>query len=437
MTQKTQKHRKLMHRCKLVRSIWLLPLLFSVLFSCKDDLPSNPTWFQDVQPILTAQCARCHGLVKDVRAPAEFRLDRYEEAVAHKERIFERAVNYEKTGALPMPPDAFLSNDQREILRRWIENDTPEGSRASNQLPSIEVLTPLPSSVDQELQISFRVFDLDYDAVLVSVGYREHGSGAPLTMLSLAQHGAQYQLAFDTGVVRDVSTIDVVALLDDGIARMHEVVLAANVSVDHQGKGAAPLVLWTSEGLVSKPETTVQWSATDADNDALSFSLELLQVDASNNIVEARTLAQDLLDIREYVVNTSLLLEEDAMRNPLFYQFRVTASDGKNERSAHSASFSLLSLTWEEDIRPMLMKHCGGCHNAMGITPTVEFFRVDKYDENDPVAPINNDWGVWEMSDNIYDQVITRGRMPLGASMPQDEKARLGAWIVSGLPRLP
>ncbi len=43
------------------------------------DVPANPTWADDVQPILAAKCVRCHGDQPIQGAPAGFRLDRYDD----------------------------------------------------------------------------------------------------------------------------------------------------------------------------------------------------------------------------------------------------------------------------------------------------------------------------------------------------------------------
>ena len=47
------------------------------LAACGAEVPESPTYFDDVAPILHANCVRCHGAVPSDPKIARFRLDRY------------------------------------------------------------------------------------------------------------------------------------------------------------------------------------------------------------------------------------------------------------------------------------------------------------------------------------------------------------------------
>ena len=59
----------------------VLGLSFLLLGGCGSDgdggAPEAPTWFADVQPLMAAQCASCHGATPISDAVSDFRLDRY------------------------------------------------------------------------------------------------------------------------------------------------------------------------------------------------------------------------------------------------------------------------------------------------------------------------------------------------------------------------
>lgn len=90
-----------------------------------------PTWCQDIRPVLAASCvSSCHGADTSGSHRSDFRLDMYEAsggvlgARDVAARIKARAVDLQT-----MPPaDAGVpapSEDQRELLTRWMAGGTP------------------------------------------------------------------------------------------------------------------------------------------------------------------------------------------------------------------------------------------------------------------------------------------------------------------------
>jgi hypothetical protein len=83
-----------------------------------------PVWTDDIAPLITAECGRCHTLPPTNGALATFRLDKYERsdtpdnlpgAYEMRVRLRVRAV-LQRT----MPPDKQLTRDQRDRIDRWV-----------------------------------------------------------------------------------------------------------------------------------------------------------------------------------------------------------------------------------------------------------------------------------------------------------------------------
>lgn len=114
-----------------------------------------PTWYQDVEPIVTARCASCHydgGI-------APFALDSYEAASARAGAM----ASATSAGVMPpYPPDTScnsyrydrsLSDEQIQTLSDWADADAPEGD-ATNPGAPLDVEVESLSRVDVELALS-------------------------------------------------------------------------------------------------------------------------------------------------------------------------------------------------------------------------------------------------------------------------------------------
>jgi uncharacterized membrane protein len=96
------------------------------------DIPEEPTW-QDVKPLLDAYCNECHSVPPALGAPGGFRYDVCEDtgseagAATFAGRIQVRTVDELPS---PMPPSNYTaqpSPEDKEMLRRWVENGAPCG----------------------------------------------------------------------------------------------------------------------------------------------------------------------------------------------------------------------------------------------------------------------------------------------------------------------
>src|SRR5665647_1266062 len=111
----------------------VVSVLVSVIGSlagCGDGLPASPTYFTDIQPILRANCVRCHGADPVDPKIAKFRLDRYVKGDAATFDAWDYAQGTTQDPAPmirvavdqespAMPPDYALTDRQRDILARW------------------------------------------------------------------------------------------------------------------------------------------------------------------------------------------------------------------------------------------------------------------------------------------------------------------------------
>lgn len=438
------------------------------LAACGEDLPENPTYFGEIQPLLQAACSACHGADPVDPKVASFRLDRYVKDDAATYDVWDYAqpsgdgvpplqrvaVNRE---APAMPPGKALSQRDRDLLERWLAQGAPKGTRA-NRLPAIERLAPAEvSAVDQELTLSLRAWDDDRDGLIVELWAHELGASGDAGDLPVSpRFGAgQRELTIDTGSLASKRSYQLYAILDDGHAddpaqNRTRADVVPEVFVDHGLRGTAPLVrlLTPNGGETLIGSTTITWSASDADaGDTLTLELALVAVAADGTETSAMPLAGALPNTGSFMWSIpSSIPATDSSGAPQRYKVRVTARDQlgqpQNVRSDLSdATFTIAhpvatTLTWS-DVRPVFTMYCGACHGEPARTGPLDYFRLDKYDAGDPVAPVTSDLGVYEVRQLVYQRMITTSQMP-PASSPQPssaDRARVGSWILGGAPR--
>ncbi len=97
--------------------------------ACAEEYPEEPTWNGEIELIISANCGRCHGEELHNGAPAGSRLVRFRDAMEWADRILGRTIYFEDDpfGRGQMPPDSYLTNDQKEALERWVANGMPLG----------------------------------------------------------------------------------------------------------------------------------------------------------------------------------------------------------------------------------------------------------------------------------------------------------------------
>jgi cytochrome c553 len=448
-----------MVRCTVLVSV--------VLAACGGDVPANPTWFDDVQPILRANCARCHGADPSSPKISKFRLDRYvkDDAATFDAWDYAQAsggssapmvavaVDHETPA---MPPDYSLTDRQRDILARWSEQGAPKGAR-SNQVPEIELVSPQgATTADQSLDLSIRSWDPDLDGLVVQLWAHDLATtGADQDLPLGAPVGGGLRAAtVDTGQLASKHGFEIYANLDDGFAddptqNQTRATVIPSLAVDHGARGTAPTVKLVApnggEALIGT--TTITWTASDPDaGDTVTIDLALIAVASDGTETMTAAIASGLANTGSYAwMIPSTIPATDGAGAAIPYRIRVTGTDAlgmpRNVRSDESdgtvtlAQATTTTLTWA-DVKPIFATYCLACHGQPAKTAALDYFRLDKYNAADPVAPINGDQGAYEMRSTIYTRLVVQANMP-PAAQPQpsaQDRQKIGDWILGGAP---
>ncbi|MBA3398099.1 MAG: hypothetical protein H0T89_36070 [Deltaproteobacteria bacterium] len=207
------------------RTIYL-GLVGLLLAACAPDVPAAPSFQQDIQPILAANCVRCHGTPAIGGAPSGFRLDMFEDvevidpsgvglitiagAKSQSSRIAARAAAGE------MPPRFPLDDWQIEMLENWEANPV-RGTRADNRAPTAsveaiedEVVEETPG-IRRFVTITVRVDDPDPDIVGGVLRARLGATVYPIGMIHSGINRIRWET---TAIAAGEFTLD--AVLDDG-----------------------------------------------------------------------------------------------------------------------------------------------------------------------------------------------------------------------------
>lgn len=424
---------------------------------CGPSVPPHPTYFQDVQPILQANCERCHGPDPQQPQIAGFRLDRYVagdkqslDAYDYQKAIVDHSAATPRLVAPTMPPTYPLSDRQKAVLRNWVTDNAPKGER-DNTPPRAELVdaSTIPTSVDQTLDLKVRSWDDDGDGLWVQLFAREVGQANELPLAKRFGQGIRSVTA-DTGVLPSGRTFEVFAALDDGFSdepwqNRVDVTLIPALAVDHGAKGTAPLVqlVQPNGGNTLLGTITIAWTASDPDpGDTLSIDLDLYKNDGTS-WVKVETIGSGLPNGPQSVQWTPDV-PDSANGVAIPYKIRVTATDtAGNVRSDDSdAPFTVApppkttTLTWA-DVKPIFQACCVECHGATPSVPSNDYFRLDKYDVADPVPPADTDQGVYDVRDLVYQKMIVEKSMPppAGSTKPtQAQRDQVAEWILGGAP---
>lgn len=435
-------------------------LLLLTVAACGADVPTQPTYFTDVQPILRANCARCHGADPiDIRV-AKYRLDRYVkddtstlDAFDYAQAIGEHAVDHM---APAMPPDYALTDRQQEILARWIAADAPKGTR-DNHLADVTLIAPTSATTaDQSLDTTFRSFDADADGLAVQLWARDTADGERIA-LGAQTGGGTRTLSIDTGALASKHTFEIYAVLDDGFFddpaknKEREVTLLPSVLVDHGARGTAPTVrlVAPNDGGTQIGTINIAWSATDPDvGDTLTIDLALVRYDANDAEVSSMPIMSGLPNSPSsfmWTVPTSVPTSDAT--GPIPYRIRITATDAlgmpRNVRSDVSdVPFTLEAATttthsWD-DVGPLFVKYCQECHSQPPSTPVLDPYCFIEYDQQHLVAPCEaTDLGVYDRRADIYTRVVTQANMPPASAavkMTAADRAIIASWLSGGAP---
>lgn len=202
-----------------------LLLLAAAAAGCAPEVPAEPTWVDDVRPILAANCIRCHSPPYIGGAPSVFRLDKFDNEMvedgpdsdsdpdliggAHDYSLSIKGVTEQET----MPPRFPLTGRQIDLLAAWSDAGAPHGEpRADNALPTMTVAGEVAAAPGR-IALSYEIADADGD-IVTGLLVADPGGGAdpaPIVVSNQLFVGrGELTGALPTG------TYELMAELDDG-----------------------------------------------------------------------------------------------------------------------------------------------------------------------------------------------------------------------------
>lgn len=196
-------------------------LIAALVGACAPDVPRNPTWIEDVRPILAANCIRCHSVPQIGGSPGQMRLDTYETIEIQPGYAVDGAQVYAHEIATRvaegiMPPRFPLTDRQVDILEAWDEADAPRGERPGNQTPEMTF---------GDLEADGTVVSFDYsitdadDDIVTGVLYAE-ATGADPVPVAGSLFGGNGSVRVDISDFIDelvAGDVDLTVELNDGV----------------------------------------------------------------------------------------------------------------------------------------------------------------------------------------------------------------------------
>ncbi|MEK6607561.1 MAG: hypothetical protein AABZ30_07875 [Myxococcota bacterium] len=289
---------------------------------CGPAVPESPAYYDDVRPILLANCVRCHGpgTPGHRRARGAWRADTWDAAqglagVSEVAPAITGVAGIE--GRMPKEPGP-LPDFQRDLLLAWADAGWPRGDRFRNEAPVFEFLFPAAveqvTEADATLEVEYLLTDDDGDACFAKIGVEGQSDEATAEL-----GGGRKTTPIDTSVLA-TGAYRLVATARDGLTTV-EGIPSGPFRVP--ARNAAPRVRWVSpQGpavLRTGDSIEIAWEASDADGDAVDVRVEAIGVGAA----VALPPVQGPWTIAGLSAGSG-------------WSFRVTASDGELERADES-----------------------------------------------------------------------------------------------------
>ena len=196
------------------------------------DTPSDPTWIEDVRPIVYANCVRCHGYPAIHEAVPTFRLDSYSSTLMPDGDEMDGAAAaatfngyladpFNGESKSQMPPRFPLEDRQVDILLDWIalgDDEVepvvfpPRGERPDNAEPDMTFTEDLEVG-GSRITAAYFIEDLDDDPV-TGVLFAQ-GAGDPVSLAGDLFAG-RGEVSAELSLL-EPGEYDIYAELDDGV----------------------------------------------------------------------------------------------------------------------------------------------------------------------------------------------------------------------------
>jgi hypothetical protein len=203
-------------------------LLLLAAAACAPEVPAEPTWVDDVRPILAANCIRCHSPPFIGGVPQSFRLDIYDDD-PYIDPVFEAPLNGAASMSAQnyfidvlvtrstMPPQFPLTDRQVEVMQAWRDAEEPKGEpREGNSPPTMTVLGDIEVSPGV-VRLSYAIDDADGDIVTGVITGDPGGGADPAPIIATNEIFAgrgRVNVPLPTG------NYELTAELDDGSERV-------------------------------------------------------------------------------------------------------------------------------------------------------------------------------------------------------------------------
>jgi hypothetical protein len=414
-------------------------------------VPDKPSWFADVQPILKANCMRCHGEDPIGGAPSTFRLDTFAGNGA--------APNYSHNGAALLAPfivarvdvdqmptvGPLLTDRQKEILRKWALTDevTSLGMLPTpgvgNQAPT--ATATMPASADAFAAIYVTIDDPDGDTVRGTL------TAGSLTIAPL--HDGLNAITWDTGTVPPgVETIH--ASFSDESRMLPIEQDLGTITVAHASNNTAPFLTIDSPkefDLLADQlgQANIQLTIADPDDDKGTVSITAFHGDTRVGVSSGKVAGLNAGQAQTFKWDTSAKLPtgDFEFEASASWRLEITVTDARGaSRTITSGYFAIEHSTSTDTystnsgrIKKIIDDHCAGkCHNTSG-TDGKEI--LDPFLDWTSVVNIQAHKGI------MWRKLILRRDMPpkseaeLWPDNPLSESDRqaIGDWLAAGAPQ--
>lgn len=195
------------------------------LSACAPEVPENPTWLQDVRPIVLANCVRCHTPPPIEGAPDNVRFDKYDDENRDGEggadmygAASEAMIMAVRVEAEEMPPEFPLLPRQIDVIQAWADNGAPKGDPIEgNRAPTMELIGDFEK--DDDLVVAdYRIDDADSDLVTGRIEADPDGDGDVIAVTFDLFSGVS-RIVWDIAEV-PTGSYDLTAIIDDGSAEV-------------------------------------------------------------------------------------------------------------------------------------------------------------------------------------------------------------------------
>jgi mono/diheme cytochrome c family protein len=192
--------------------------------ACAPAVPDEPTWTEDVRPILVANCVRCHSPPAIQGAPRTIRFDKYDDDLninGSPERyaaLSESMIMAQRVTAETMPPVFPLFPRQQDVIDAWAAAGAPKGPPLEGNREPVMELTADFSEEGGVLRIPYRIDDADSDLVTGRFLAEPNFDGDPI-IVTFDLFSGNGTVLWDWNDI-DSGSYDLSAVIDDGSAEV-------------------------------------------------------------------------------------------------------------------------------------------------------------------------------------------------------------------------